>query len=93
LQLGSITFPNKVAYISSILNAPAPRNITTLKIMPAGCTNILWYWMMQVGIELAPVQGFNLMEIDENNKLLSQLIEFNSIAWAVDTGESIASWT
>ncbi|KIW71772.1 hypothetical protein PV04_00009 [Phialophora macrospora] len=89
--LGSITFPDKVSYIASILNAPAPRNITTLKIMPAGCTNVLWYWRMQVGIELAPVQGFNLMEVDENNKLLSQLIEFNSIAWAVDTGFTVTN--
>ncbi|OCT46103.1 hypothetical protein CLCR_00510 [Cladophialophora carrionii] len=87
--LGSITFPNKVAYIASILNAPAPRNITTLKLMPAGCTNILWYWKMQVGTDLVPVQGFNLMEVGENNKLLGQLIEFNSIAWAVNTGFTV----
>ncbi|EXJ65582.1 hypothetical protein A1O7_01923 [Cladophialophora yegresii CBS 114405] len=87
--LGSITFPNKGAYIASVLNAPAPRNITTLKLMPAGCTNILWYWKMQVGTDLVPVQGFNLMEVGGNNKLLGQLIEFNSIAWAVNTGFTV----
>ena len=54
--------------------------------MPAGCTNILWYWKMIVGTDKAPVQGFNLMEIDENDKLAGQFVEFNSIAWSIDTG-------
>ena len=86
LQIGSTTFPSKVDYIATILNAPAPRNITTLKVMIADCTHILWYWRMQVGAQLEPVQGFNLMEIDENHKILGQYIEFNNIAWGVDTG-------
>ena len=77
-----------MAYVAAILNAPAPRNITTIKIMPAGCTNILWYWRMIVGADEAQVQGFNLMEIDENNQLAGQYVEFNSIAWGIDTGTS-----
>ncbi len=77
-----------MAYIADIINAPAPRNITTLKLMVAECTNILWFWKMQIGAQVAPVQGFSLMEIDENHKILSQHLEFNSIAWGIDTGES-----
>ena len=45
---------------------------------------------MIVGTNAAPVQGFNLMEVDDNKKLAGQYVEFNSIAWGVDIGTLIS---
>ena len=87
MQLGTVSFPNKIAYVAAILNAPPPRNVTTIKVLVAGCTNIMWQWKMNVGTNAAPVQGFNLMETDGNDKLVGQYVEFNSFAWGVDTGK------
>jgi hypothetical protein len=55
--------------------------------MPAGCTNVLWQWEMIVAQRIMPVKGFNLMVINEDGQLQTQYVEFNSIAWATDTGE------
>jgi hypothetical protein len=86
MQLGTVSFHGKAEYIETILHAPPPRNITTIKLMPAGCTHILWYWKMIIGMNAAPVQGFNLMEI-RDGQLAGQFVEFNNIAWGADIGE------
>jgi hypothetical protein len=69
------------------LNSPSLTNITTLQVMPAGCTNVIWFWKMFVGSEQLEVKGFNLMQISTSGQLLGQFVEFNSIAWGTDTGE------
>lgn len=54
--------------------------------MPAGCSNVLWYWQMVIGSGQAPVKGFNLFEIDEFGKIANMFVEFNNIAWGLDIG-------
>jgi hypothetical protein len=54
--------------------------------MPAGCNNVLWYWMMYVGLNTLPVRGMNLMQVNEDKQLLGQFLEFSSVAWGIDTG-------
>ncbi len=58
--------------------------------MPAGCTNVLWYWKMYIGSEKLPIQGFNLMEVVDG-QLAGQYVEFNNIAWGIDTGFTVLS--
>jgi hypothetical protein len=87
LQLGAISFPTKQNYVSTILAARAPLNISSINIMPAGCSNVLWQWNMLVAQNIMPVKGFNLMVINGNGQMQTQYVEFNSIAWATDIGE------
>lgn len=43
---------------------------------------------MLIGTNQAPVQGFSLMEVNGDKKLVGQFVEFNSLAWSIDTGVS-----
>ncbi|KIX06761.1 uncharacterized protein Z518_04737 [Rhinocladiella mackenziei CBS 650.93] len=85
--LGSLTFAGKQSYISNVLNAPSIEDVSTIKAMPAGCRNVLWYWTMNIGSEKIPITGMNLMEINDEKQIVNQFVEFNSIAWALDVGE------
>ncbi|KAK5045361.1 hypothetical protein LTR84_009224 [Exophiala bonariae] len=84
--LGSVTFSGKQNYINGVLFAPSIDDIETIKVMPAGCSNVLWYWQMIIGSRQAPVKGFNLFEIDEDGKIADMFVEFNNIGWGIDIG-------
>lgn len=90
MQVGGVTFAGKQNYINGVLYAPSIEDIETIKVMPAGCSNVLWYWKMNIGSKQVPVQGFNLFEVDGDNKITDMFVEFNSIAWGLDIGESLA---
>nr|KAK5441757.1 hypothetical protein LTR18_006679 [Exophiala xenobiotica] len=88
IPLGTDSFSSKAAYIAGILSEDGPTNVTTIQVMPAGCNNVLWYWMMYVGLNTLPVRGMNLMQVNEDKQLLGQFLEFSSVAWGIDTGYS-----
>ena len=51
MQLGSVTFPEKEAYIQAVLGT-TPADLETIKVLVSGCHYITWYWN-------APNQGPN----------------------------------
>ncbi|KIW51098.1 hypothetical protein PV05_09850 [Exophiala xenobiotica] len=90
-QLGTDSFSSKAAYIAGVLSEDGPTNVTTIQVMPAGCNNVLWYWMMYVGLNQLPVRGMNLMQVNDDKQLLGQFLEFSSVAWGIDTGYSCSA--
>jgi hypothetical protein len=46
-------------YIGGVLGAPPVEGITTIEILVAGCTKILWYWnFLGIGSGQYEVKGF-----------------------------------
>ncbi|EXJ71515.1 uncharacterized protein A1O5_05323 [Cladophialophora psammophila CBS 110553] len=87
LPLGTATFVGKDVYINGVLRAPGLNGITTIEILAAGCTKILWYWnFLGVGGAQYEVKGFNLFTITPSMRIAQVDLEFNSIAWGLDTG-------
>ena len=73
-----------------MLLAPPVAGIETQEILVAGCTKILWYWIFAgIGTGQYEVKGFNLLTINGKGQLERINLEFNSIAWALDTGYQI----
>jgi len=90
LPLGSATFVGKQVYIGGILNSPPVLGINTLEVLVAGCTKVLWYWnFLDVGSGEYEIKGFNLFSITPALQINQTNLEFNSIAWALDTGYQV----
>ena len=86
-QLNSISFPNKAAYIASLLNAPPTPPFQILQSFH-DCTNIGFRWIINgLGKNIDQIKGINQLVA---NPLTGQLsfdyLEFNSIAWGRDVG-------
>ena len=64
--------------------------ITTIEILVAGCTKILWYWnFLGIGSAKYEVKGFNLFTVTDKLQIAQTNLEFNSIAWGLDTGYQV----
>ncbi len=64
--------------------------INTIEILVAGCTKILWYWnFLGIGSAEYEVKGFNLFTITDVGQISQVNLEFNSIAWGLDTGYQV----
>ncbi|EXJ77622.1 hypothetical protein A1O3_09850 [Capronia epimyces CBS 606.96] len=88
--LGTATFAGKQVYINGVLNAPPVQGVNTLEILVAGCTKIIWYWLFTgIGSAQYEVKGFNLFSITEAGQIGQVNLEFNSIAWGLDTGYQV----
>ena len=82
-----MTFPSKQAYIEGVLSEPAATDIGTIEVLVAGCSNVLWYWNMQgVGTMAHEVKGFSLFNITSAMQISTTYLEFNNVAWGLDTG-------
>jgi hypothetical protein len=90
LQLGTATFVGKQVYIDGVLNSPPVLGVETLEVLVAGCTKVLWYWdFTQIGSGEYEVKGFNLFSITAAGQINQTNLEFNSIAWGLDTGYTV----
>ncbi|KIX95415.1 uncharacterized protein Z520_08932 [Fonsecaea multimorphosa CBS 102226] len=90
LPLGTATFVGKDVYIDGTLSSPGLNGITTIEILVAGCTKVLWYWnFLGVGSGQYEVKGFNLFTITDSLQISETHLEFNSIAWGLDTGYQV----
>ncbi|KIW37981.1 uncharacterized protein PV06_09958 [Exophiala oligosperma] len=88
--LGTATFVGKQVYIEGVLNAPGVEGINTLEVLVAGCNKILWYWLFTgIGSREYEVKGFNLFTITDVGQIVQVNLEFNSIAWGLDTGYQV----
>lgn len=88
---------SKTSRLSSILlhsniftEAPPPQGIQTKDIV-IGCDKLVWYWSFEkVGAGRYPQNGFNLFHLVRNGGRLQADrldLEFDSIAWGLNTGE------
>lgn len=90
-QLGTLVEPNATTYVTNTLSAPPIPEINSLALL-YNCTHIFWQWQfIGVGGPTAPnrVNGFVLIEVDnerETQPVVSQYVEFNSLAWAENIG-------
>ena len=87
MQLNSISFPSKAAYLASLLNAPPTPPFQILQSFH-DCTNIGFRWIINgLGKNIDQIKGINQLVA---NPLTGQLsfdyLEFNSIAWGRDVG-------
>ncbi|KAI1630154.1 hypothetical protein EDD37DRAFT_83880 [Exophiala viscosa] len=88
--LGTATFVGKDTYITGVLESPPVTGINTLEIDVANCNKILWYWKFTgIGSEEYEIKGFNLFTITPAGQINQTNLEFNSIAWALDTGYQV----
>lgn len=77
-------------YIEGVLNAPPVLGVETIEILVAGCTKILWYWVFTgIGSGEYEVKGFNLFTLSDAGQIAQVNLEFNSIAWGLNTGYQI----
>lgn len=89
-QLGGVTFQGKALYIGGVLNAPPVLGITTLRVLVADCTSVLWYWnFLGIGSAQYEIKGFNLFTLNDAGLIAVTEVEFNSIAWGLDTGYQV----
>ena len=73
-----------------MLNAPPVEGIESLGIYVAGCDKILWQWLFAgIGTAQYEVKGFNLFDITSAGQISAIHVEFNSLAWALDTGYQV----
>ena len=64
--------------------------INTLDVLVAGCDKILWYWnFLGIGKATYEIKGFNLFTITPAMQIITANLEFNSLAWALDTGYTV----
>jgi len=88
--LGTATFVGKTAYVEGVLNAPPVTGINTIAIYPICPDKILWQWLFTgIGSKEYEVKGFNLFQITSAGQINQTYVEFNSFAWALDTGYTI----
>jgi len=88
--LGTATFVGKDTYITGVLYSPAVTGIDTLEVDVANCNKVLWYWKFTgIGSEEYEIKGFNLFTITPAGQINQTNLEFNSIAWALDTGYQV----
>ncbi|KAF2164454.1 hypothetical protein M409DRAFT_56716 [Zasmidium cellare ATCC 36951] len=92
LTSDGIAAHSKQEWTQGILNAPPFGGVQTLKLL-VFCDQVLWYWNFNViGSGEYPVKGFNLFTLRRqgNEVVASEVdIEFDSIAWGLDTGFSV----
>lgn len=87
VQLEGPSSASKAAYIAGIQHAPADNGVNTLFVSVANCKNIVWHWdFAGVGSGEYPVKGFNYFALDSKCQCSRLDLEFNSIAWGLDTG-------
>lgn len=74
-------------------HAPADTGIETVFVTVANCNNIVWHWNFKgIGSAAYPVKGFNYFKMQQTFNynvpwVAKELdLEFNSIAWGLDTG-------
>jgi hypothetical protein len=90
LPLGGVTFAGKQLYIASTLGGPPVMGINTIEVLVAGCDKVLWYWnFLGIGSAVYEIRGFNLFTITTEGQIGKANLEFNSFAWALDTGYNI----
>lgn len=88
--LGTATFVGKALYIASTLGAPPVTGINTIAVYPICPDKILWQWLFTgIGSKQYEVKGFNLFQITPAGQINQTYVEFNSFAWALDTGYTI----
>lgn len=62
------------------------KSISRSNIYVTDKNKILWQWTFdKIGSGKYPVTGFNLFYISNKKEIFAVDIEFNSIAWGVDT--------
>jgi hypothetical protein len=90
LPLGTATFVGKALYIASTLGAPAVQGIDTIAVYPICPDKILWQWIFTgIGSRQYEIKGFNLFQLTPAGQINETHVEFNSFAWALDTGYNI----
>ena len=90
LPLGTATFVGKALYIASTLGAPAVKGINTIAVYPICPDKILWQWLFTgIGSKKYEIKGFNLFQLTPAGQINETYVEFNSFAWALDTGYNI----
>ncbi|KAI7247962.1 hypothetical protein KC343_g3467 [Hortaea werneckii] len=87
LPLDGLYATSKAQFISDVVEDGPYPNIRTNDII-IGCNKIVWYWTApQVGTGEYEVKGFNLFEINSQYQICKTYLEFNSIAWGLDTNQ------
>jgi hypothetical protein len=76
--------------LSEVLAHP-DTGIQTLDILHS-CNKIAWHWLFpNVGSGQYEVKGFNLLTVNLQCQVTRADIEFNSIAWGLDT-QQLYEW-
>lgn len=92
LTSDGIAAHSKQEWTQGVLHAPPFGGVQTLRLL-VFCDQVLWYWQFdQIGSGQYPVKGFNLFTMSRqgDNLVASEVdIEFDSIAWGLDTGLSV----
>ncbi|EMF09223.1 uncharacterized protein SEPMUDRAFT_110745 [Sphaerulina musiva SO2202] len=90
LSVESVSAPNKEAYLQGITHTPPIQSIQTKDII-IGCDKLVWSWSFgHVGAGVYPQNGINIFHLIRNAGQLQADrldLEFDSIAWGLNTGE------
>ncbi|GAB1729758.1 hypothetical protein NU195Hw_g5713t1 [Hortaea werneckii] len=87
LPLDGLWVTSKAQWIDEVLKyGPYPNTRTNDIII--GCNKIVWYWTApQIGTGKYEVKGFALFEINSQYQICKTYLEFNSIAWGLNTNQ------
>ena len=91
MQLGGPSFVGKTEYITGIGYAPPVEGVDTLAVLVSCPDRILWQWNFTgIGSGEIGVKGFNLFTVTAAEQISTTYLEFNSVAWALNTGYNIS---
>ncbi|KAK5937864.1 hypothetical protein PMZ80_009993 [Knufia obscura] len=88
--LGTIVETDKVTYVNDTLSTPAIPQIDSLSLT-VDCNQFVWQWRFY-GIGPGPnpyIQGFTLVKVNSAGLINYQYVEFNSLAWAENSGYTV----
>ncbi|RMZ89028.1 hypothetical protein DV736_g3747, partial [Chaetothyriales sp. CBS 134916] len=93
--LGGPSFSGRTAFVQGVAGAPAIPGMSTLEVFH-DCNRISWRWLAQgLGLSKYEVKGINDMYVPNvfTGQISRDYLEFNSIAWGIDTGYSVQTPT
>ncbi|KAK5094448.1 hypothetical protein LTR70_004116 [Exophiala xenobiotica] len=88
--LGDIVETGKATYVTDTLSTPPIPQIDTLSLT-VDCNQFVWQWRFY-GIGPGPneyIQGFTLIKLNSAGLINYQYVEFNSLAWAENSGYTV----
>ena len=89
-QLGTIVETDAASYINDTLSTPPIPQIDLLSLT-VECNQFVWQWRFY-GIGPGPnpyIQGFTLATVNSAGLINYQYVEFNSLAWAENSGYTV----
>jgi len=74
-------------YIENTLSTPPLAQVNTLNVVH-DCNQVAWHFEF-IGLGPQRIRGFDYFLVNSKGQIYEEYVEFNSLAWAEDTGFNV----